>query len=112
MGGTALQRQGVELLGIGFGGIARQPGRELGIARVVRLARVALGEDMAEQQPVLQAGDLVVGLAPGAALLQREDALVAGDLGRRQDRRHINLAEHFRAGRQRGGPEVFGPSLT
>ncbi len=105
----ALQRQGIDRLGVRLVGVTIEPVHEFGIVGMIVRAEIALGQHMAEEQRVLEPGDLAIGLAPGVALLQDKDALITG----RRIRRHhagqvgqhagqIGLPLHLGARRQRG----------
>ncbi len=63
--------------------------------------KIALREDMAEEQGVVKGADLVVGGPPLRLVLEREDGAVAGGVASREDCRQFALPDPLAAGSQR-----------
>ena len=83
--GLARQRETIDAVGARMVAILFHPGREFEKLRpVIGGVHVALKLHMAHQDRIGDVGDLVVGLAPIAGFLKRENLAVAFDVGRRQ----------------------------
>ena len=104
--GLAAQRQLVDARCLGQVGPALEPARQLGIAGARRLrGEVACGQDVAEEQVVLQLADQPLGARPVALPLQGEDLAVAREVGGGQAaRQEVGLARRGALVRQGGEP--------
>ena len=96
--GPALHRQAIDPLRARMVGIVRHPGLELLVFRAIGgRVHVALIEHVAHEDPVLEAGDALVGGLPIATLLESEDLaiepLVVGTEGARQAGRRVRQAD-------------------
>ena len=99
-GRPMFQRQRVDGFGARLVGVLRQPARQLGIARAPMRIEVALRLDGAEQQLVLEGGDLAIGGGPLLGALQAENAAIALRLAGGQHGREIGLPQQFRFRRE------------
>ena len=95
-GGMAFHCHRINRAGFGRIGVSRQPVSQLGIARPVFRAEIALGLDGAQQQLVGQCGDIAIGLGELAGGLQRQDAAVKVRIGFRKKMWQIDFASFVR----------------